>query len=150
MYGCPISSTGLKRLPATCPAPQTIARHAIAAIKEMVNQVGPDLFTEGEIAKRGIIIRHLVLPGMPENSIAALEIIKKEFSADVPLSLMAQYTPTAAMRSHPALARRLTRPEYDFIVNAALDMDFGTIFTQEVDDRDLAPDFDRAEPFQWL
>ncbi|HSR11657.1 MAG TPA: radical SAM protein [Thermodesulfobacteriota bacterium] len=125
-------------------------RHAADAIGEMVGQVGTDLRTDGEIASRGIIIRHLVLPGMPQNSIAALERIKKEFSADVPLSLMAQYTPTAAMRSHPALAGRLTRPEYDFVVNAALDMDFGTIFTQEVDERDLAPDFGRAEPFQWL
>ena len=125
-------------------------RHAMDAIREMVGQVGADLLTEGEIASRGIIIRHLVLPGMPQNSIAALERIKKEFSADVPLSLMAQYTPTAAMRSHPTLARRLTRSEYDFVVDAALDMDFGTIFTQEVDERDLAPDFGRAEPFQWL
>jgi putative pyruvate formate lyase activating enzyme len=122
---------------------------AIAAIREMVGQAGDELLTEDDIAKRGTIIRHLVLPGMAENSIAALEIIRREISPEVPISLMAQYTPIPAMQAHPLLGRKVTFREYETVLEAALDLGFETIFTQETDGRDIAPDFDRDAPFQW-
>lgn len=122
---------------------------AIAAIKEMINQVGPELIASGDIAKRGIIIRHLVLPGMIENSIAALEILKNEISPEVPISIMSQYTPIPAMESHPTLGRRLSGREYGNVLDAALELGFETIFSQEIDERNIAPDFDREAPFQW-
>jgi uncharacterized Fe-S radical SAM superfamily protein PflX len=60
---------------------------------------------------------------------------------------MAQYTPIPAVMNHPFLGRRLTRGEYERVVNAALDLGFEELYTQGVDDRALTPDFRRESPF---
>lgn len=122
-------------------------RFALASIKEMVRQVGDDLIVENGIASRGIIIRHLVLPGRMENSQKALKLLKTKISAGIPLSLMSQYTPMPRVRSHPHLGRRITRAEYSRIVDYALDLGFENLFIQEVNDSDLTPDFHLENPF---
>jgi putative pyruvate formate lyase activating enzyme len=53
------------------------------------------------------------------------------------------------MKDHPSLGRRVTREEYENVVNHALDMGFEQLFVQEVDDRNLCPDFSAEAPFQW-
>lgn len=121
---------------------------ALASLKEMVRQVGDVLECEEEIARRGVLVRHLVLPGCLENSLAVLKMIR-EVSPAIPLSIMAQYTPIPAVRADPLLGRRLTKAEYERVVDAALELGFEEIYTQEVDDRDLAPDFTRERPFDW-
>jgi putative pyruvate formate lyase activating enzyme len=123
-------------------------RHALASLREMVRQVGDVLDMEDGVARRGILVRHLVLPGRTDNSLAALEMIR-DVSPSIPLSLMSQYTPIPAVRRHPLLGRRVTRDEYEQVVNAALDLGFEELYTQEVDDRALNPDFDREAPFAW-
>ncbi len=120
---------------------------AIRSIREMVRQVGDDLIVEDTVASRGIIIRHLVLPGRLENSKETLRLLKNEISSDVPISIMSQYSPTPKVRSHPQLGRRITRREYDEIINFALKLDFENLFIQEVSDYKLTPDFDRDHPF---
>jgi putative pyruvate formate lyase activating enzyme len=88
-----------------------------------------------------------VLPGRLENSKAALRLIKNEISGNIPISLMSQYSPTPKVRSHPQLGRRVTRAEYDEILDYALKLDFENLFVQEVSDLKLTPDFDRDDPF---
>jgi putative pyruvate formate lyase activating enzyme len=127
---------------------QDYARHALLALREMTRQVGFGLDLEEGVARRGILVRHLVLPGRTDNSLAVLEKIR-EVSRYIPLSLMSQYTPTPAVRRHPLLGRRVARAEYERVVNAALDLGFDEIYTQEVDERALNPDFGREEPFDW-
>lgn len=122
-------------------------RYALDSLKEMVNQVGLDLEMEDGIAKRGVIVRHLVLPGRMENSREVFRLIKKEISASVSISLMSQYTPTVKMRSHPLLGRRITADEYQQILDYALDLGFDNLFVQEVNDAELTPDFNRDKPF---
>ena len=124
-------------------------RHALASLREMVRQVGDTLEIADGVAKRGILVRHLVLPGQTDNSLAVLKAIRETVSPFVPLSLMAQYTPIPAMGTHPLLGRRLTRGEYERVVEAALDLGFEELYTQEVDDRALSPDFRRESPFLW-
>jgi putative pyruvate formate lyase activating enzyme len=124
-------------------------RWAAAALREMVRQVGEALEMEGDIARRGVLIRHLVLPGKTENSMAVLDMIREHVSPAVALSLMSQYTPIPAVRSHPVLGRRVSRAEYDRVVRYALDSGFENVFVQEVDERHLSPDFGREYPFQW-
>lgn len=123
--------------------------NAVQAISEMVRQVGDCLEIEGGVAKRGVIIRHLVLPGMVENSMEVLEAIKRNISTSVFLSIMSQYTPVRPVDGHPLLGRRVTKEEYDRVVNGALDMGFDNLFVQEVDDYQLTPDFDNDTPFKW-
>jgi putative pyruvate formate lyase activating enzyme len=125
------------------------SRWALESIKEMIEQVGDSLETKDDIAVRGIIIRHLVLPGKSDNSLEVLRLIKKHLSPSIPISIMSQYTPMPMLKDHPCLGKRLTKEEYDFVVEEALDMGFEEIYTQEADKRTLNPDFDREQPFQW-
>jgi putative pyruvate formate lyase activating enzyme len=125
------------------------AAHALSSIKEMVRQVGEEIVLEGGVAKRGIIIRHLVIPGFTANSIEVLKLIKRHVSIYVPLSIMSQYTPMPSVANHPRLGKRVTREEYDLVVNHALDMGFETIFTQDIDGKALVPDFGKKVPFDW-
>ncbi len=67
---------------------------ALAALKAMVHQVGTTLQTDDRgIARRGIIVRHLVLPGFVQNSIGVLKLISEELSPNLHISLMSQYYP---------------------------------------------------------
>jgi len=125
------------------------AVHAMASLREMTAQVGDGLEVVDGVARRGILIRHLVLPGMIDNSFAIMEIIRKELSTQIPLSIMSQYTPVAQAQSHPLLGRRLYREEYERVVNYALDLGFKQIFIQQVDKRNLLPDFEKQGPFNW-
>jgi putative pyruvate formate lyase activating enzyme len=124
-------------------------RHALASLREMVRQVGDALDVVDGVAKRGVLVRHLVLPGRLDNSLAVLTAIREKVSRFVPLSLMAQYTPIRAVKKHPLLGRRISRLEYERVVNAAVDLGFEELYTQEVDDRELSPDFEKEHPFDW-
>jgi putative pyruvate formate lyase activating enzyme len=132
-----------------CSAPVDYTQQALESIAEMIRQTGERLETMGGIARRGVIIRHLVLPGRVENSLDVVRLIAERLSKKVPLSLMSQYTPTPAVTGDPLLGRRVTREEYEAVVDLALDLEFENLFIQEVDEHSLAPDFERAEPFRW-
>jgi len=125
------------------------SRYAIDSIKTMVRQVGDTVEECEGIAKRGIVIRHLIIPGFITNSLEVIRLIKTHISLSVPLSIMSQYTPIPAVKDHPHLGRRITRAEYEHVINYALDMGFEKIFSQEVNDQALTPDFDRKTPFTW-
>jgi putative pyruvate formate lyase activating enzyme len=122
--------------------------YALGSLKEMVSQVGDELEMENDVAKRGVIVRHLVLPGRLENSKEVFRLIKKEVSTGLAISLMSQYTPTVKVRSHPQLGRRITAAEYNEILDFALDLGFDNLFIQEVSEDNLLPDFDCENPFQ--
>lgn len=122
-------------------------RFALDSLKEMVRQVGDDLELENKVAKKGVIVRHLVLPGKMENSKEVFRLIKKEISLNVPISLMSQYTPMDKVRHHPLLGRRINKEEYKQILDYALKLGFKNLFIQEVSDFKLTPDFDRENPF---
>jgi putative pyruvate formate lyase activating enzyme len=84
-----------------------------AALKEMKKQVGSLVVDKNGIAKIGIIIRHLVLPGNIENTKKSLEFISKELSADTFISLMAQYHSANKAYEFKELSRCLTKEEYE-------------------------------------
>jgi putative pyruvate formate lyase activating enzyme len=120
---------------------------AVASLEEMARQVGEGLYLDDGIAVRGLLVRHLVLPGLVENSIAVLDLIRFHLSDEVTLSIMSQYTPIPAVRRHPLLGRRVTRREYRAVVDHARALGFENLFIQEVDERHLSPDFGREQPF---
>ncbi len=122
---------------------------AVAALEEMARQVGDGLHLDDEIATGGLLIRHLVLPGLVENSIAALDLIRSHLSPEVSLSIMSQYTPIPAVKHHPLLGRRVARREYQVVVDHALALGFENLYLQEVNDRHLSPDFGQEKPFCW-
>lgn len=84
---------------------------ACKAIHEMVRQAGTPTYDQEGMMTRGVMIRHLILPGHTRNSLAALELIAREFPG-IPVSLMAQYTPPAGVElSFPELQRTITNRE---------------------------------------
>ena len=88
---------------------------ATAAIREMVSQVGPPQW-EGERLKKGVIIRHLILPGQIENSLKVLDWIGDTFApGQVLVSLMRQYTPMPGLPS--PLDRKVTDEEYEAVLS---------------------------------
>jgi putative pyruvate formate lyase activating enzyme len=132
-----------------CSAPPDYPQQALDSIGEMIRQTGERLETMGGIARRGVIIRHLVLPGKVQNSLDAIRIIAAHLSKKVPLSLMSQYTPTPSVSADPHFSRRVTREEYETVVDLALDLEFENLFIQEVNEREHTPDFNKETPFNW-
>ncbi len=89
---------------------------ALAAIREMARRAGKPTFDGDGLLTRGVLVRHLVLPGHRKNSIAAIELLAQTFEKDeILLSLMAQYTPNGA---EGAPARRITTFEYQSVLRA--------------------------------
>ncbi|MDO4204664.1 MAG: radical SAM protein [Selenomonadaceae bacterium] len=89
---------------------------------------------DATLLKSGVIIRHLVLPGHRHESIALVQELYKRFEDSIILSLMNQYTPIAGaayLTDYPELSRKLTKFEYDSVVNAALDAGFTSAFIQQ-------------------
>ncbi len=84
------------------------------AIKEMHRQVGPLKFDEHGLAKRGLLVRHLVMPGYLEETRHILRFLAEEISKDTYVNIMAQYYPSWQVSDtrYPELNRRLTREEY--------------------------------------
>ena len=113
---------------------------ASAAIREMVRQTGP-VEWDGDRIKRGVIIRHLILPGFVENSLKVLDWIGETFPpGQVLVSLMRQYTPMSGMK--PPFDRPITQDEYDAVLSWMFLNDLEG-FTQEADSAGTAfiPDF---------
>ena len=85
------------------------------AITEMYRQVGKNQYDENGMLKKGMIIRHLVLPNNIQNSKDVLKWIKENMPEDITISLMAQYFPTYKAKEDSQINRKLTQEEYDEI-----------------------------------
>ena len=86
---------------------------AKAAIAEMYRQVGSAVI-EDEIMQRGMIVRHLMLPGELDNTLGVLDWFSEAFpKGDVLFSLMSQYVPMGKAKTMPPYDRRITEDEYD-------------------------------------
>ena len=113
---------------------------ATAAIREMVRQTGPVRW-EGEKVTRGVIVRHLILPGRVKNSLKVLDWLGENFApGEILVSLMRQYTP---MGNLPApLDRRVTDEEYEAVLSWMFLNDLEG-FTQEAEaaGREYIPEF---------
>ena len=97
---------------------------ASKAILEMHRQQ-PQLIWEGDLLKRGLIIRHLVLPGCMKDSLQILDFLDKNLPKDgFLLSLMSQFTPTEACRTYPEINRRVTTYEYRKVADRAAELGF--------------------------
>lgn len=93
--------------------------NAIDAIKEMVNITGKPVLDENGIMKKGVIIRHLVLPNGRHDSIKLMEIIGQIFHSDeILISLMSQFTPTENCKGIKELERKTTTFEYQSVIKA--------------------------------
>lgn len=116
---------------------------AIKAIAEMRRQQPADVFDGDDMMKKGVIVRHLVLPNATENTRGVLKDIAN-IDKNMFVSLMGQYFPTPAVETHPVLSRRITQEEYDEVTDAFFDAELTNGFSQELDSatEEYVPDFD--------
>ena len=115
---------------------------AAAAIREMVCQTGPYVIENG-LLRRGVVIRHLVLPGQPENTRRCIDWVSRTFRpGEVLFSLMSQYTPQPGAQG--ALRRHVTRAEYRAAAEYMENCGITDGFTQERTSarEEYTPDFD--------
>ena len=101
------------------------------ALKEMLRQTGSPCFDERGMIERGVIVRHLLLPGHVEESKRVVEYLYKTYGNQIYISIMNQYTPMPAMAKDPLLSRRVTKREYDRLVDYALSLGVEQGFIQE-------------------
>jgi len=144
------------------------SEYALAALKEMVHQVGTTLHTDDcGIVRRGIIIRHLVLPGLVENSVGVLKLIAEQISPNLHISLMSQYYPSdRPSPAHPvigggekpqkpqiancqSLNRTISRLEYEAVIDRFHSLGFTYGWLQKYDSHQIyRPDFSKDQPFE--
>lgn len=117
--------------------------YAKEAIQEMLSQTGPVILDENGNIQKGVIIRHLILPGQAENSKRVLEYISEHFEGAW-VSLMAQYVPMGNAEKYPEINRPITQDEYDEVVNYMLDLGLEDGFIQDLESADskYTPSFD--------
>ena len=105
---------------------------ATEAIKEMYNQVGVPILDENGMMKKGLMIRHLVLPNNIENSKQVLKWIKDNLDNNIYVSVMAQYFPTYLAKGDETINRKLTKKEYEEIENYLYSLDLDNGYIQEL------------------
>jgi putative pyruvate formate lyase activating enzyme len=117
-------------------------------IEEMLGQVGHLRVDGAGIAARGLLVRHLVLPGQVENSRRCLRALA-ELSRETFVSIMSQYSPQYQAGRFSDINRTLAKDEYDEVVDFALSLGLENAFIQELASQGhYLPDFAKASPFE--
>ena len=128
---------------------------AKSALNEMVRQAGSPCmysdedelvqsgYVEDGVMKRGVIVRHLVLPGCTKDSKAVIGYLYDTYKDDIYISIMNQYTPLEHVKEYKELYRKVTHKEYDEVVDYAIDIGVTNGFIQEGDTakESFIPDF---------
>lgn len=118
---------------------------ALAAIDEMHRQCGSPQFDKKGMLKKGVLVRHLILPGKTRNSINAIKLLKERFGNSIYISLMAQYLPCGKVDAehYPEINRRITRRELEKVETALFDSGLNG-FVQELEsaEKRYIPGFD--------
>jgi putative pyruvate formate lyase activating enzyme len=118
-------------------------------LREMLDQVGQLQLDNEGIAFRGLLVRHLVLPGHLDNSRKCLRFLA-DLSPELFVSIMSQYSPQHKAGHYPEINRTLTEKEYQEITEYALDLGLENAFVQELESQEhCLPDFAQESPFKF-
>ncbi len=108
-------------------------RRLNAALEEMVRQTGNPVFNDAGIMTKGVIVRHLLLPGCLRDARRIVKYLYETYGDQIYMSLMNQYTPldTLNREKYPELAKKVTKKAYDVLVDYAIDLGVEQAFIQE-------------------
>lgn len=106
-------------------------KYAKSSLDEMVRQIKKPVFFKNGIMKKGVIVRHLMLPGHLEESKKVVEYLYKTYKDNIYISLMSQYTPMPDVSNHPVLKNRVLNEEYEELVDFAVSLGVQNGFVQE-------------------
>ena len=109
-----------------------------------MRQTGKCEFGEDGYIRKGTIVRHLILPGHTRNSVKVLKYLHETYGDNIYISIMNQYTPVRTFDSCKELNRKVTKREYEKVLDAAVDMGIKNGFIQEGEtaSESFIPDFD--------
>jgi len=120
---------------------------ALQAIKEMLRQVGYFKTDQNGIGKRGVIVRHLIIPNNIDNSLRALQILT-DLDNNLHISLMNQFNPLYKAKQFPEVNRILSAEEFNLVYKHLLDLGFYRGWIQDPESaKFLVPDFTKKDPF---
>ncbi len=116
---------------------------ASAALSEMVEQVGKPVFDKNGIMTRGVIVRHMMLPGLLSETKKIIDYLYDMYGNDIYISLMSQYTPMKNVESFPEINRKLKAEHYDAMVSYCIEKGIKNAFVQDGDaaSESFIPDF---------
>lgn len=116
-----------------------------AAIAEMMRQAGEPVFDEEKgIMKKGVIVRHLILPGHTKDSMEIIKYLYETYGNTIYISILNQYTPMGMWEEYPNLNRKVTKREYEKVIGYAMGLGVENAFIQEGEtaDQSFIPEFD--------
>lgn len=121
--------------------------YATSAIKRMYEQVGDPIVNEDGIMQKGVLVRHLVLPNHIQNTLKVLEWIKNNLDDKVLVSVMAQYFPTHKAKGIEDLSRKITKREYNKVIEYMCELNLENGYMQELGEHEeeYVPDFEKNE-----
>lgn len=117
---------------------------ASKSLAEMINQVGKPCFNKEGILIKGVIVRHMMIPGLLEDSKKIIRYLVDNYNDDIFISIMNQYTPTNNLINYPEINRTINDNEYDELINYAIDLGIKNGFMQEGETQKTSfiPEFD--------
>ena len=121
-----------------------IAKKALA---EMYSQTGPAVMGDDGLMKKGVLVRHLVLPGGVPDSKKVLRYLRETYGDNIYISIMNQYTPVSSVKDHPVLCRKVTADEYSRVVEFAdkIGIEKGFVQEGEAVSESFIPNWDLVE-----
>lgn len=123
---------------------ENYAQVAKKSLSEMVMQAGDCVFDENGIMQKGVIVRHMMLPGFLSDSKKILKYLHSTYGDKIFLSIMSQFTPTENLKEYPEINRKVTKREYDKLLDYALELGIKNAFIQDEDaaSESFIPNFD--------
>ena len=123
------------------------------ALDEMVKIAGEPVFDEMGMMQKGVIVRHLLLPGHKKNARDVIRYVYEKYGDKVYISLMNQYTPFERLKENQEyreLCRKVTRREYEAVINYAIELGVKNAFVQEGETakESFIPEFDGEGVFK--
>lgn len=114
------------------------------SLEEMIKQVGSPQFNKEGMLIKGIIVRHMMLPGLLEDSKRIIHYLIDKYNDKIFISIMNQYTPTNNLEQYPELNKTVDDKDYDQLINYAMDLGIKNGFMQEGDTQNTSfiPEFD--------
>ena len=114
------------------------------AIDEMIKQVGKPEFNKDGILVKGVIVRHMMLPGLLDDSKKIIRYLVDKYNDDIFISIMNQYTPTNNLSKYNEIDKVVSESDYDELINYAIDIGIKNGFMQEGETQKTSfiPEFD--------
>ena len=117
-----------------------------ASLQEMIKQVGTPKFNKEGMLTKGVIVRHMLLPGLLNDSKKIIHYLVDNYNDDIFISIMNQYTPTNNLKDYPEINRLISNDEYDELIDYAMDLGIKNGFMQEGETQKTSfiPEFDNT------